>query len=128
MLREIIANITQSTLKLKKVGKLSIKYTDVVEFTGPAIWTNIIFGFFNNPRYYDNSEEKHGIDWRVFTGMNRPKQLVVLPITSFSPRVGHSGAGELGDPQEFAFHNFEGGLEWSCILRNMEFADLLHSS
>ena len=129
VLREIVANITESTLKLKKAGKLSIKHTDVVEFTGPAIWTDTIFGFFNNPKYYDSSEEKRIIDWRVFTGMNRPKQLgdvVVLPITSFSPGVGHSGAGEVEDPQAFVFHNFEGGLKWSCILGNMEFANILH--
>lgn len=111
VLREIIANITESTLKLKKAGKLQIKHIDVVEFTGPAVWTDVIFDFFNNPKYYDKSGEGHGIDWRVFTGMKRPKQVgdvVVLPITSFSPGVGHSGAGEVEDPQAFVFHNFEG--------------------
>ena len=119
VLREIIANITESTLKLKKAGKLHIKHNDVVEFTGPAVWTDIIFDFFNNPEYYEKSKEGHGIDWRVFTGMKRPKQvgdIVVLPITSFSPGVGHSGAGEVDDPQAFVFHNFEGGLgSWHIL-------------
>lgn len=110
VLREIVAKITDSTLTLKKAGKLHIKH-DVVEFTGPAVWTDIIFEYFNNPNYYDRSKETHDIDWRVFTGMNRPKQLgdvVVLPITSFSPGVGHSGAGEIEDPQAFVHHDFEG--------------------
>lgn len=111
VLREIIVNITESTLKLKKAGKLHIKPKNVVEFTGPAVWTDIIFEFFNNPKYYDRSEDGHEIDWRVFAGMKRPKQVgdvVVLPITSFSPGVGQMGSMEVGDPQAFVFHNFEG--------------------
>lgn len=121
VLREIIANITDSTLKLKKAGKLHIKHDDVVEFTGPAVWTDIIFDFFNDPKYYDRSHETHDVDWKVFTGMNRPKQLgdvVILPITSFSPGVGHSGAGEVEDPQAFVFHNFEGRLKKKTRLEN----------
>ncbi|KAK4995251.1 alpha-1,6-mannosyltransferase Och1 [Elasticomyces elasticus] len=112
ILRDIVASITEETLRRKKAGQLgkdSIK--SVVEFTGPALWTDTIFRFFNDPEYFDMSTSKGNITWQHFTGIKAAKKVgdvVVLPITSFSPGVGQMGAGEDDDPMAFVKHNFEG--------------------
>jgi alpha 1,6-mannosyltransferase len=83
----------------------------VIEFTGPAVWTDAIFDFFNDPTYFDVEPGKGNITWRQFTGMTAAKivgDVVVLPITSFSPGVQQMGAGPIDDPMAFVQHNFEG--------------------
>lgn len=111
VLREIVANITIETLKRKKTGKLTVDHEGVVEWTGPAVWTDAIFKYFNDDTYFDMTDSKGNISWANFTGMSEPKKVgdvVVLPITSFSPGIGHSGAGEVDDPMAFVKHEFEG--------------------
>ena len=111
VLADIVANITQETLLRKKQGRLSDRHEDIVEFTGPAIWTDTIFRFFNDPEYFDMSTSKGNITWENFTGMKAAKKVgdvVVLPITSFSPGVKTMGAGEDDDPMAFVKHAFEG--------------------
>jgi alpha 1,6-mannosyltransferase len=114
VLREIVANVTQETLRRKKAGLLSkIDDDKVVDFTGPAVWTDIIFDFFNNDKYFDTKNSKGSITWEAFTGMTTPKKVgdvVVLPITSFSPGVQQMGAGDYDDPMAFVRHEFEGKL------------------
>ncbi|KAI9903530.1 hypothetical protein N3K66_000059 [Trichothecium roseum] len=112
VLRDIIARITKQTLEYKRAGKIA-KFlgSNVVELTGPAVWTDVIFDYFNDERYFDMTNSKGAIDWRNFTGMEtgrRVGDVVVLPITSFSPGVGQMGAGEVDDPMAFVKHDFEG--------------------
>jgi alpha 1,6-mannosyltransferase len=111
VLADIVANITQETLLRKKQGRLSIGHEDIVEFTGPALWTDTIFRFFNDPEYFDMTTSKGNITFEHFTGMKAAKKVgdvVVLPITSFSPGVKTMGAGEDDDPMAFVKHAFEG--------------------
>jgi alpha 1,6-mannosyltransferase len=112
VLRDIISRITNSTLTLKKAGKLSgFKGNNVVDFTGPAIWTDVIMDYFNDERFFDMEHSKGKIDYRNFTGMETSKRVgdvVVLPITSFSPGVGQMGAKDYDDPMAFVKHDFEG--------------------
>ncbi|KAF2251551.1 glycosyltransferase family 32 protein [Trematosphaeria pertusa] len=111
VLVDVVANITQETLKRKAEGRLSKDHKGIIEFTGPALWTDSIFSFFNNPDYFDMSTSKGNITWEHFTGMKSPKKVgdvIVLPITSFSPGVKTMGAGEEDDPMAFVKHNFEG--------------------
>ncbi|KAF2803416.1 uncharacterized protein BDZ99DRAFT_547474 [Mytilinidion resinicola] len=111
VLREIVANITMETLKRKSEGRLTKDYKSIVEFTGPALWTDIVFNFFNDPDYFDMSTSKGNITWEHFTGMTSAKKVgdvVVLPITSFSPGIRTMNAGEDDDPMAFVKHNFEG--------------------
>lgn len=116
VLLDIVATITEETLRRKKAGEFSSKNMDavmknVVEFTGPALWTDTIFKFFNNPDYFDMSTSKGNITWKQFTGITQAKKLgdvVVLPITSFSPGVQQMGAGEIDDPMAFVHHAFSG--------------------
>ena len=110
ILREVVANVTEETLRRQAAGTLN-DVASIVEFTGPAIWTDLIFEFFNNPDYFDLSTGSGNITWEHFTGMTAAKKVgdvVVLPITSFSPGVGQMGAGEDDDPMAFVKHYFEG--------------------
>lgn len=111
ILVDVVANITKETLNRKAEGRLNKDHKSIVEFTGPALWTDTIFAFFNNPDYFDMSASKGNITWEHFTGMKAPKKVgdvVVLPITSFSPGVKTMGAGEDDDPMAFVKHQFEG--------------------
>jgi len=96
-------------LKRKAEGSLSSKEQSVVEFTGPAIWTDIIFKYFNEPKYHEGSAGN--ITWVDFAGIQEAKvvgDVVVLPITSFSPGVEQMGAKDYDDPMAYVKHDFEG--------------------
>jgi len=111
ILQSIVDKITTETLKRKKANKLVADHDNVVEFTGPAVWTDAIFEYFNDPEYFDMSESQGNITFLNFTGMTESKKVgdvVVLPITSFSPGIGHSGSGTTDDPMAFVKHEFEG--------------------
>lgn len=113
VLRDIVVRITEETLKRKKAGEFASGFQDknVVEFTGPAIWTDVIMDYLNDGRYFDMANSKGAIDWRNFTGMENSKKVgdvVILPITSFSPGVGQMGAKDYEDPMAFVKHDFEG--------------------
>ncbi|KAK4125251.1 glycosyltransferase family 32 protein [Parathielavia appendiculata] len=112
VLREVVTRITEETLRRKKAGSLkNIIDKNVIEFTGPALWTDVIFEYFNDPRYFDMSQSAGPIDWRNFTGMENRRRIgdvIVLPITSFSPGVQQMGAKDTDDPMAFVKHDFEG--------------------
>jgi alpha 1,6-mannosyltransferase len=111
ILVDVVSNITRETLNRKKSGTLSKDHKGIIEFTGPAVWTDSIFNYFNNPDYFDMSTSKGNITWENFTGMKAPKKVgdvIVLPITSFSPGIKTMGAGEEDDPMAFVKHQFEG--------------------
>ena len=112
VLQEIVAKITEDTLRMKRAGTLSIDATNtVVEFTGPGVWTDTVFDYFNNDEYFDMSTGQGNITWEQFTGITQAKKVgdvVVLPITCFSPGIRTMGAGEDDDPMAFVKHAFEG--------------------
>lgn len=111
VLLAIISQITEETLKRKRMGTLKPDRDDVIEFTGPAAWTDAIFAYFNNPEYFDMTKSNDLITPLHFTGMKAAKMVgdvVVLPITCFSPGIGHSGAGDIEDPMAFVKHEFAG--------------------
>ena len=115
-LRSIVAQITEDTLRMRDAGLLRTggrMDKSIVEFTGPARWTDTVFAYFNNPRYFrvDPTGPARNISWEDFTGITAPKRVgdvVVLPITSFSPGVGQMGAQDTNDPMAFVEHSFEG--------------------
>ena len=107
-----MARIATETLRRKRSGLLDgVMDKNVIEFTGPAPWTDVIFEYFNDERYFDMTNSKGPIDWKNFTGMDTAKRVgdvVVLPITSFSPGVQQMGAKDYDDPMAFVKHDFEG--------------------
>lgn len=113
VLRDIVATITEDALRMKKKGVLKINRLDksIVEFTGPAVWTDAVFSYLNDPNYF--KMDGKNITWEAFTGMEIAKKVgdvVVLPITSFSPGVQQMGAKEPDDPMAFVKHDFEGSM------------------
>lgn len=112
VLRDVIARVTKTALAMKRAGKfVNFKDKDVVELSGPAIWTDTIMDYFNDDRYFNLKTSRGHIDFHNFTGMEAGKRVgdvVVLPITSFSPGVGQMGAKEPDDPMAFVKHDFEG--------------------
>jgi alpha 1,6-mannosyltransferase len=108
VLRETIVHVTKEALKRKQE---KIHHDKVIEFTGPALWTDKVFEYLNSDQYFDMATSKGNITWKEFTNMKDIRKVgdvVVLPITSFSPGVQQMGAGEPDDPMAFVQHDFEG--------------------
>ncbi|KAG5928514.1 hypothetical protein E4U42_000497 [Claviceps africana] len=112
VLRDIITRITNATLTMKKEGKLaSFSGRGVVDLTGPAIWTDTLMDYLNDARFFDLKNSPGKVDWHNFTGMETSKRVgdvIVLPITSFSPGVEQMGSKDYDDPMAFVKHDFEG--------------------
>ncbi|EGW31714.1 uncharacterized protein SPAPADRAFT_72461 [Spathaspora passalidarum NRRL Y-27907] len=114
MLGELIARITETTLEREEMGLLEHKL-DVMEWTGPGIFSDYVFDYLNSifdassavaRRKYDRI-----FDRTFFTHMEQPiliQDVLILPITSFSPDVGWMGAHESSDPMAYARHMFSG--------------------
>lgn len=110
ILREVVARITEKTLAKKKKGSMfdaSIsRGTDIMDWTGPGIWTDSVMDYFNAP-----TSPFGPTDWHNFTGLAEPKlfgDVLILPITSFSPGVDTMGSKSESDPLAFVKHHFEG--------------------
>ncbi|KAK7678401.1 membrane-bound alpha-1,6- mannosyltransferase Initiation-specific [Cerrena zonata] len=103
MLRELIAKITELTLERESKGQLrkvlgKDEGGDIMNWTGPA-------------ENYENKKFDEIISWKTFTGMTMPigiDDVLVLPITSFSPNVGHMGSKSSNDPMAYVDHRFLG--------------------
>ncbi|KAE8348518.1 nucleotide-diphospho-sugar transferase [Aspergillus coremiiformis] len=114
ILRDIVAYITEETLRMKKAKILKVGKMDktIVEFTGPGAWTDAIFRYFNDPDYFNiGPDSSHNVTYEDFTNQKEWRKVgdvVVLPITSFSPGVMQMGAGDYDDPMAFVKHDFEG--------------------
>lgn len=120
MLRELVARITNITLTREKKGQLNKilgkdSGGDIMNWTGPGIWTDVVFEYMNNvsqmPANFKSRKYDDIINVSVFTGMVLPipiKDVLVLPITSFSPDVGQMGAQDSSHPLAYAKHMFLG--------------------
>lgn len=113
---ELIARITENTIRRindKTINDVDEHNRGVMDWTGPAIWTDTMFAYMNGimqlgqPRL--NPEEI--VLWKLVTGIEQPlaiDDLLILPITSFSPGVGHMGSKDVNDEMAFVQHIFEG--------------------
>jgi alpha 1,6-mannosyltransferase len=112
VLRDVVAAITEDTLRMKRKGVLTKRKMDksIVEFTGPAVWTDAVFRYFNSPDHF-RFEGPRNVTYEDFTGLTVQKRVgdvAVLPITSFSPGVAQMGSEEPDHPMAFVKHEFEG--------------------
>jgi alpha 1,6-mannosyltransferase len=119
-LRDLVATITEDTLRMKKQGILKENKMDksIVEFTGPAVFTDAIFSYFNNESFFDYSGRNTNISASDFSGITSHKKVgdvIVLPITSFSPGVEQMGAKPVDDPMAFVEHKFSGMHLNDCL-------------
>ena len=116
VLVDIVASITEETLKLKERNELRPAFIKtVMEFTGLGIWTDSIFSHFKIPQWQDdNTTSSSSSDtWRVFVNLKEPAKVwdvLVLPITIFSPGVGHMGSGSTEDRLAYVSYGFSGTL------------------
>lgn len=120
MLRELIAKITEITLEREKQGNLKQivgkdEGGDIMNWTGPGIFTDTVFDYMNNilqtPEAFKTRNYEVLVDWKLFTGMQQPiaiDDVLVLPITSFSPDVMQMGSMPSTDPMAYAKHMFLG--------------------
>lgn len=120
MLRELIATITDITLKRAKKGTLNkVQGKDaggeIMNWTGPGIWTDGVFQYLNNilqaPENFKKKKYDEIVTWKMFTGMENPiaiDDVLVLPITSFSPNVSQMGSKSIDDVMAYAHHIFSG--------------------
>lgn len=120
MLRELIAKITELTLQRARNGQLNKVLGkdaggDIMDWTGPGIWTDMVFAYMNNVMQPEENFRRQKYDelvtWKMFTGLDKPKiveDVLVLPITSFSPDVGQMGAQSSSHPLAYAKHLFLG--------------------
>jgi alpha 1,6-mannosyltransferase len=116
ILRETIARITEFTLRRRDEGQLTVQglaSLSIIEWTGPAVWTDAIFWYMNahtkTGKGTKAGAEMEEWSWRQFTGITEPKQVgdvLVLPITGFSPGIGHMGSLEPDDPHAMVLHHF----------------------
>lgn len=131
VLRNTIAAIVQDTMRMKEAGILDQGRidTNVLNFTGPARWTDETVEYVSCVAC---SDPLHRFRHRRFTSadltafqvalfhLKRPKQIqdvLFLPATSFSPGFG-SIAGDSSHPLAFVFHNFVGS--WKGSVGGME--------
>ncbi|CEP20598.1 HOC1 [Cyberlindnera jadinii] len=108
ILREVVAKITEITLQKKNNEELVVDNNlDILEWTGAGIWTDVVFTYFND---YVQSGIFSKITWKDFTKLTVPKlmsDILVLPITSFSPGIGTMGAQDEDHPLAYVKHYFE---------------------
>lgn len=120
ILRDMVAYVTEEALRMKRAGILKYGKMDktVMEFTGPGAWTDAVFRYFNNPDYFRMQPDEKNITYEDFSGQTEHRKVgdvVVLPITSFSPGVGQMGAEDTEHPMAFVKHNFEGMFSISAV-------------
>lgn len=120
MLRELIAKITELTLDRINKGTLNKVLGkdaggDIMNWTGPAIWTDMVFEYMNNvmqpEENFKSRKYDEIINWKLFSGLQAPliiEDVLVLPITSFSPDVNQMGAQSSTHPMAYAKHMFLG--------------------
>jgi alpha 1,6-mannosyltransferase len=122
VLRDIVATITEDTLQMHKAGKLrkgKEPAKSIMEYTGPGAWTDALFSYFNNKEFFDFSDRTTNVSYSDFFAITVQKKIgdvVVLPITSFSPGVGQMGAEGPEDPMAFVKHEFDGRCPWISVL------------
>ncbi|KAK7207301.1 nucleotide-diphospho-sugar transferase [Myxozyma melibiosi] len=103
VLVNIVANITAETLHRRATNTLILPNSkeagsQIMDWTGPGIWTDTVFDYL-------------GADWHAAAGIKDARvmnDVLILPITSFSPGVGNMGSLEISHPRALVHHAFEG--------------------
>ncbi|KAF8682400.1 Rhomboid family [Rhizoctonia solani] len=81
----------------------------IMEWTGPGVFTDSVI------RYL---AAEHNTTWPMLKNLRRPlriRDMVVLPVTGFSPGVGLFGAGDTANAEAMVQHLFAGS--WKSVKR-----------
>jgi hypothetical protein len=80
VLLDTVVRITETTLQRKREGKLTgkgLKSLSIIEWTGPAVWTDAIFWGMNSQTKTGKGTkagaENEEWSWVQFTGIKEPK-------------------------------------------------------
>lgn len=108
ILREVIARIVEE-VRLRRSRDLS---ADIMEVTGPGVWTDSVFAYFNTPEVLKavTGNPASKIKYERFFNLEQPVRIgdvVVLPITGFSPGQGHMGSKPITDETAMVQHYFD---------------------
>ncbi|KAG8749362.1 membrane-bound alpha-1,6- mannosyltransferase Initiation-specific [Ceratobasidium sp. 428] len=79
----------------------------IMEWTGPGVFTDSVIRYLT---------AKYGATWPMLKDLRQPvriRDVVVLPITGFSPGVRLFGAGETTDREAMVYHMFAGSWKKS---------------
>lgn len=112
-LNEVITRLVEKTMVMKHAKTLDNgNLESIVEWTGPAMWTDAIFDYINTPSndVIPNSSI-HTYNWKNLTGITEAqfiRDIIILPITGFSPGQGHMGSQDFTDEHAMVKHDFEG--------------------
>ncbi|WVQ95719.1 hypothetical protein IAU59_002818 [Kwoniella sp. CBS 9459] len=74
----------------------------VMSWTGPGVWTDAVLSYLR---------VKYGVLWTDLRGLREPLRVgdvVILPVTGFSPGVGNFGAQQASHRQAMVEHRFAG--------------------
>lgn len=74
----------------------------IMDWTGPGIWTDAVLQYL---------AARYGCQWTDLRGLDKPLRVgdvIVLPVTGFSPEVGQFGSQSRDDPQAMVWHYFRG--------------------
>ncbi|KAI5952635.1 hypothetical protein KGF54_003502 [Candida jiufengensis] len=121
MLRELISKITTITLIRESTGTLNDildgkdEGNDVMNWTGPGIFTDHIFQYINIILQSKSNNKKQKVEQMIdnnfFMKLEQPVVIddtMILPITSFSPVDYIMGAKGTSDPMSLVLHVFSG--------------------
>ena len=85
------------------IARKSISVENVLEWTGPGAWTDVIAAYF---------WVKYRFRWQSLRNLQRPQlvgdDIYVLPITAFSPGLKRSNSKPITDPEARVEHSFAG--------------------
>lgn len=114
ILREIIASITENTLRLRRTlkegeqlaleGLPNEKSLAISKWTGSGLWTDTVLEYLND---YVKLSIYQPVTWKEFHALEKPKlvsDVLVLPIKSFASKIEVSKDGKISDPIAFVKH------------------------
>ncbi|KAI5968609.1 och1 [Candida margitis] len=89
---------------LRLTGNTNEKSLTISQWTGSAIWTDVVFKYFND---YIQSSVFQKVTWKEFHNLKTPKlvsDILVLPSKSFASDVEEPKDGKIEDPLAFVKH------------------------
>lgn len=107
VVREVVAKVTENTLKRLTEGELRMNLRNdlnIMGWTGSGIWTDVVFTYFND---YVQSGILSKITWKEFHNLAVPKlvgDVLVFPQTSFNAPEKDSKDGDSNKALQFSRH------------------------
>lgn len=124
IIREIVAQITETTLQRKKNDEMNLNFRNdlnIMSWTGSGVWTDIIFTYFND---YLRSGIARKVTWKEFHNLKTPKVLSdVLIFPEFTFNAPNTITND--DPNKaLYFTTHENAKFWKIVPKVMDTKDI----